>query len=75
LQKALPFNPNYLPTHEILAVLYSELGREEEARAEVAEVLRISPNYSLEGVRQRLPFTDPAEARRYLAALRKAGLK
>ncbi len=32
----------------ILAVIYSELGRMEEARAEVAEVLRLSPNLSLE---------------------------
>jgi TolB-like protein/Tfp pilus assembly protein PilF len=73
LQKALPLNPNWLPTHLYLAVIYSELGRE-EARAEVAEVLRLSPNFSLEGVRRTLPFKDPAEAERYLAALRKAGL-
>jgi adenylate cyclase len=75
LQKALPLNPNFLPTHETLAIVYSELGREEEARAEVAEVLRLSPNYSLEGLRQRLPYKDPAEGERYLAALRKAGLQ
>src|SRR4029453_4243973 len=41
LQKALSLNPNYLLTHVYLAVVYSELDREEEARAEVAEVLRI----------------------------------
>ena len=44
---------------------YSELGREEEARAEVAEVLRLSPNFSLEGVRQMIPFKDPAVLERY----------
>jgi adenylate cyclase len=74
LQKALPLNPNWLPTHLYLAVIYSELGRE-EARAEVAEVLRLSPNFSLEGVRRTLPFKDPAEVERHLAALRKAGLR
>ena len=68
-------NPDFLGTHGNLAVIYSELDREEEARAEVAEVLRLSPNYSLEGLRQRLFYKDPAEAERYLAALRKAGLK
>ena len=56
-------------------VKYSELDREEEARAEVAEVLRINPKYSLEGVRQRLPFKDPVQLECILAALRKAGLK
>ena len=45
------------------------------ARAEVAEVLRLSPKFSLEGMKQRLPYKDPAEAERYLAALRKAGLQ
>jgi adenylate cyclase len=51
-KRALTRNSNLLPAHVLLAVIYSELGREEEARAEVAEVLKISPKYSLEGVRQ-----------------------
>jgi hypothetical protein len=51
----------------------SELAREEEARA--AEVLRINPQFSLEALQQRLPYKDPAELERHLAALRKAGLK
>jgi len=75
LKKALPLNPNLLPTHEILAVTYGELGREEEARAELAEVLRLSPSISLEVLRQRLPFKDPAVLERWLAALSKAGLR
>jgi adenylate cyclase len=75
LQQGVPFNPNFLPLHESLAIVYSELGRVEEANAEVAEVLRLSPKYSLEGVRQRLSYKDPAQAQRYLAALGKAGLK
>jgi tetratricopeptide (TPR) repeat protein len=75
LKKALPLNRNLLPTHEILAVTYGELGREEEARAELAEVLRLSPSTSLEVLRQRLPFKDPAVLERWLAALGKVGLK
>ena len=47
-KRALTRNPNLLPAHLDLAVIYSELGREEEARAEAAEVLRINPKYSLE---------------------------
>ncbi|MBI3302542.1 MAG: adenylate/guanylate cyclase domain-containing protein [Deltaproteobacteria bacterium] len=75
LRRAINANPNYLPPHTLLAAIYSELGREEEARAEAAEVLRINPNFSLEVYRQRLPFKNQAESERYLAALRKAGLK
>ena len=75
LQKALHLNSNWLPTHLHLAGIYSELGREEKARAEGAEILRLSSNYSLEGVRQRSPFKDPVVVERYLAALRRAGLK
>ncbi|MBI3757697.1 MAG: adenylate/guanylate cyclase domain-containing protein [Deltaproteobacteria bacterium] len=75
LQSATIRNPNFLASHLHLAVSYSELGRDAEARAEGAEILRISPNYSLEVARQRLPFKDPAEVERELAALRKAGLK
>jgi tetratricopeptide (TPR) repeat protein len=74
-ERALARNPNWLAAHFFLAFVYSELGREAEAQAEVAEVLRLSPNFSLEGVRQRFPLKDPAALERMLAALRKAGLK
>jgi adenylate cyclase len=74
-KRALTRNPDLLPVHLNLAVVYSELGREEEARAEAAEVLKISPKYSLEVWRQRAPYKDPAVLERRLAALRKAGLK
>lgn len=75
LKKALPLNPNLLPTHEILAVTYGELGLEAEARAELAEVLRLSPSMSLKTRRQRLPFKDPVVLERWLVALSNAGLK
>src|SRR5262245_55361066 len=74
-KKALTRNPNLLEAHFNLAVVYSELGREEEARAEAAEILRISPNFSLETWKQMIPYKDPAVVERQLAALRKAGLK
>jgi len=74
-KRVLSRNPNFLPAHESLATIYSELGREAQARAEVAEVLKISPKYSLEVMRQRLPYKDPVVLERQLAALRKAGLK
>jgi tetratricopeptide (TPR) repeat protein len=75
LKKALPLNLDFLPNHYFLAVSYSELDRQEEARTEVAAVLRISPNFSVEALRQRLPYKDPIVLERIAAALRKAGLK
>jgi hypothetical protein len=59
----------------MLAVVYSELGQAPEARAEVAEVLRLNPNFSLEVHKQRMPIKGPAVLERHIAALRKAGLK
>ncbi len=75
LKRHLTRYPNNLGAHGFLAFSYSELGREEEAQAEVTEVLRISPNFSLEVMKQTCPLKDPAVLERLLAALRKAGLK
>ncbi len=75
LKKALALNPNIVNAHFNLMVIYSELNREEEAKAAMAEALRLSPQWSLETWRQNVPFKNPAEIERFAAALRKAGLK
>lgn len=74
-KRALTRNPDFMPAHFQLASIFSELGREDEARAEVAEILRINPNFTLEGARQKVPHKDQALLERSLEALRKAGLK
>jgi adenylate cyclase len=68
-------NPDLLLAHLGLVEVYSRVGREEEARAAAAEVLRISPAFSLEVWKQRAAQKDPDILERQLAALRKAGLK
>jgi TolB-like protein/DNA-binding winged helix-turn-helix (wHTH) protein/Flp pilus assembly protein TadD len=75
LQRYLSRYPNILFVHLSLVEVYSELGQDAEARAEVAEVLRINPKFSLEFHKQRAPIKDPAVLERHIAALRKAGLK
>jgi tetratricopeptide (TPR) repeat protein len=75
LKQFLSRYPDILGAHLTLAAVYSELGREAEARAEAAEVLRINPKFSLEIHKQRAPIKDPAILERHLAALRKVGLK
>ena len=75
LQRYLARYPNYLPTHLTLAFVDSELGQDIEAQREVTEVLRLNPKFSLEAQKQRMPISDPETLERYIAALRKAGLK
>ncbi|MGE0822394.1 MAG: tetratricopeptide repeat protein [Candidatus Binatia bacterium] len=63
-----------LEAHLGLAASYSEQNRVEEARAEIAEVLKINPQFSLMGVRQRWPYKDPLTLQRFVAALHRAAL-
>jgi len=75
LKQTLSRNPNFLSAHRALAACSSELGREAEAQAEAEAVLRLSPNFSLEDFKQRFPLKSAAALERYVAALRKAGLR
>jgi adenylate cyclase len=75
LKQYLNRYPNILGVHLTLAAVYSELGKEAEARAETAEVLRLNSKFSLEVHKERAPIKDLAMLERHIAALRKAGLK
>jgi adenylate cyclase len=74
LKRVLIRNPDFLPTRLVLAAIYMALGWE-EAREEAAEILRINPHFSLEVVRQTVPYNDQEGLERLLDGLRKAGLK
>jgi adenylate cyclase len=74
-KRVLARNPDFMPAHAYLAVIHSELGLKEEARAAGVEFLRLSPQLSLDALKQRLPYKDPAVLERVLNAARKAGLK
>jgi len=58
-----------------LAILYAELDQIEEAKAEADEILKLVPHFSVDVYGERVPYKDPAQAERDMAALRKAGLK
>jgi adenylate cyclase len=63
-------------THVGLIAAYTRLGREQDARAEAAEVLRLAPKFSSAEVRSRMPGDwDTPGSRQFLDDLRKAGLK
>ena len=74
LKRARDRNPDYLPVRAYLAASYSELGREEEARTEAAEYVRLSPQTSTEAWRHRLPYEDQAILERVIRNVRKAEL-
>jgi adenylate cyclase len=67
-EKAVRQAPDSLLARIMMTAVYSWSGRDEEARAEAAEVLRINPNFSLE------KFAKKAGPD-LVSALRKAGLK
>jgi adenylate cyclase len=68
------YGPDHSMAHLGLAATYAQMGRENEARAEGAELLRIDPKFSLERFMQNYPV-NPARQARMTEALRKAGLK
>jgi adenylate cyclase len=58
-----------------LTASYMFLDREDEARAEAAEILRLKPKFSVDGWIKRISWKDKAYTKLYAEALRKAGLK
>jgi len=61
--------------HAVLAAAYAQLGDNEEARREAAEVLRIDPAYTIEETQSRLsPFKTARDEEHFFDGLRKAGL-
>jgi adenylate cyclase len=67
-EKAVHMEPDSLMARIMMTAVYSWSGRDEEARAAAAEVLRINPNFSLEKWEKRAGAS-------LVSALRKAGLK
>ncbi|MCU0597466.1 MAG: tetratricopeptide repeat protein [Desulfobacterota bacterium] len=73
-KRVFQFYPDHLPGHIGLAATFVLAGRDEEARAEAAEVMRIDPQFSLERFARTLPFRQ-ALVDDLVIAYRKAGLK
>jgi len=64
-------NPKY--PHIQLSQVYSELGRDEEARSHMQKVLEYDPRFNLEKRRKANPYKNPADNEREIEALRNAG--
>jgi adenylate cyclase len=68
------YGPDNLMAHLWMVVAYMAWGRENEARAEAAEVLRIDPKFSVEHFVKNMPISAD-KRNRLTKALLKAGLK
>jgi len=73
LERSAASYPNLLNAHLLLSIAYTELGRDEKARVEAAEVLRLNPQYEFIPSNKWVP--NSVLARRFDADLLKAGLK
>jgi TolB-like protein/cytochrome c-type biogenesis protein CcmH/NrfG len=72
-KKAIEQEPNDMITHVLLTTIYAYTGREEEARAAAKEILRINPNFNIQGYPIGT-FKDPTLIAHIQKALRIAGL-
>jgi hypothetical protein len=60
--------------HSWLAATHAQLGQLDEARAAVAEVLRLRPGYTIGAQRRIAPFRHARDDKHFFDAMRKAGL-
>ena len=74
LKRRLVRNPDTDISRALLASSYGHLGRNDEARRERQELLRINPNYSVEHRRKVLPYKTPSDFELFVDGLRKVGL-
>jgi adenylate cyclase len=74
-KKSSQLSPNNIFAHIRLAATYSMMGREQEARAEAAEVLSLNPKFLVDSWAKRQNYKNPSETDKIANALRRAGLK
>jgi adenylate cyclase len=74
-QRSLQRDPDLWIAHGTLASSYAHLGRTDEARTALQEMLRRSPEFSLEAVRMIFSYVNPDFTESWIDGLRMAGLK
>jgi adenylate cyclase len=75
LKKANNTEPDSPYGRLFAAAVYSLAGRDEEARTEAAELLRLNPKFSLKKWGKSLKYKNQDDQKRLISALSKAGLK
>ena len=74
LQRRIRLQPETDVSRVLLASCFGHLGRLEDAREQWCEVLRISPEFSVEHRAKVLPYKNPADWERFVGGLRKADI-
>jgi len=73
-KKAVTLSPNDYQAHLSLAMAYSLIDRQKEARIEAGEVLRLNPKFSSVRLGKFVPYKNQADREFAISAMRKAGL-
>ena len=72
-KKALQRSSKAIPVHWYLAMTYTLLDREEEARISTANCLELAPFLSVDFISKIEPYKNQADLKRIIDAMRKAG--
>jgi adenylate cyclase len=75
MKKAIDRYGYAVPRYPFLIASYVSLGKEEEAKEAVQQLLRINPNFSLSSWKYGRNYKNPEDIERLYGALQKAGLK
>jgi adenylate cyclase len=74
IQTFARMNPLFHWDRACLAAAYAYLGRDQEARVEIAEALRLKLDYSIAMVAEHTLFKNGEDVEHFLTGLRMAGL-
>jgi tetratricopeptide (TPR) repeat protein len=74
LKRVVNRNPNFWPAHVYLIASYVYLKQDKKAQAARTELLRVNPNYSFYGVKEKLPYKDQTVIKGLYDILKKVNL-
>ena len=74
-EKAVQQEPKNNISRLVLCSIYSLLKKDEEARIEANEIMKLNPQFSLKKFKKTLPLKDLEAKNRFINALSKAGLE
>jgi len=73
--KLLADNPNFTPAYAYRAVLFSEMGRVQEAQEAWAKAGHLTHGVSMASLRDRIPYRRPADLDRLLTTASRLGMR
>lgn len=73
-RRALQERPRLVAALRMLAVCYAEVGKTDEGRAAISEVMHLEPDISMRKLSVRRGYSRQTDQERYVAALRRAGI-